>query len=308
MGVRFLVALFATPSSLELPATVLPVETDHGDASRARLGLIILSVDETLESEFRRYFPYQAGTVTYHARMAKGPKIDVHDLNATKDLIPTAAALLPRFPFDAVGFACTSAAAGLGEAEVAGLVAQGAMVPSTAVTNPLTAAKRALHALNATRVGLLTPYTEDITSTVADLFESDGLRISAVRIFNQTDDAIVSRITSESVLAGIEAVAAADPTVDAIFVSCTQTRTLDVIRTAEERIGKPVVSSNSAMAWDLLRLADLLTEPRREPLSSFGGRLFDVPREHPSSSGESTSRVQARGPQRDCGDDVAVMV
>jgi maleate isomerase len=296
MAVRLFLALFASFHSLELPpATILPVETDNGDACRARLGLVILSVDETLESEFRRYFPYQAGTVMYHTRMDKGPEIDVHDLNATRDLIPAAAALLPRFPFDAVGFACTSDAAVLGEAELSELVAKGAEVPSTAVTNPLTAAKRALLALNATRVGMLTPYTEDITSTMADLFEEDGMRISAIRIFNQTDDSTVARITPDSVLAGLEAVAAADPTLDAIFVSCTQTRTVDVIRTAEKRIGKPVVSSNSAMAWDLLRLAGLLTETRRQQLSSFGGRLFSVP-------------VASHPAPRDCGDDATALV
>lgn len=41
------------------PFDVEPFESDHGDACGRRLGLIVLSVDETIEHEYRRYFPYE---------------------------------------------------------------------------------------------------------------------------------------------------------------------------------------------------------------------------------------------------------
>jgi len=45
--------------------------------------------------------------------------------------------------------------------------------------------------------------------------------------------------------------------VDAIFLSCTNLRTLDVIAPIEERIGKPVLSSNLVLSWHMCRLAQI---------------------------------------------------
>jgi maleate isomerase len=47
--------------------------------------------------------------------------------------------------------------------------------------------------------------------------------------------------------------AAAD--VDALFLSCTGVRTRQVIAPLEHLLGKPVLSSNQALAWEMLRLA-----------------------------------------------------
>ena len=126
--------------------------------------------------------------------------------------------LLPAFPYDTVGFACTSDATVLGPDTVAELVAAGADVDAAAVTNPLTAATRALKALNATKVGVLLPYTEEVSGLVVDKFEAYHIPVDDVAIFNETSDAVVARITEDSVVGAIEKIAATG--VDAVFVSC----------------------------------------------------------------------------------------
>jgi maleate isomerase len=56
--------------------------------------------------------------------------------------------------------------------------------------------------------------------------------------------------------------------VDAVFVSCTSLRIAELVPELESKIGKPVISSNFAMAWHALRLAGVDDcEPQR-------GRLF----------------------------------
>lgn len=257
-------------------AWLAPFEEDHGDACGARFGMVILSVDETVENEYKRYFPYRPGVTVYHARQPKGPNIDVKTLERTAKTITSTSKLLPDFPYDAVGYACTSDAAVLGPDRIAGLVAAGAPVPSGAVTNPLTAGVRALQALRAVRVAVLTPYTEEVSQRVAQQFDARGLSVTSITIFNQTAETVPPRIRASSIIAAAEALAARDPEAHAIFISCTQTRTLDVIPEVEARISKPVVSSNQAMAWDMLRLGGQLTDSARAELS-FGGRLFAVP-------------------------------
>jgi maleate isomerase len=57
---------------------------------------------------------------------------------------------------------------------------------------------------------------------------------------------------------------------DAVFASCTNLRTFGVIESAEAALGKPVISSNSAFAWHLHKLAGI-TGPIAGP-----GQLFSV--------------------------------
>ena len=40
--------------------------------------------------------------------------------------------------------------------------------------------------------------------------------------------------------------------VDAVFLSCTNLRTLDIIDDLEAVLQKPVLSSNQALAWDMV--------------------------------------------------------
>ncbi len=42
---------------------------------------------------------------------------------------------------------------------------------------------------------------------------------------------------------------------DALFLSCTNLRTLPVIAALEETIGLPVLASNTVLAWHMARLA-----------------------------------------------------
>eukprot|EP00947_MAST-08B_sp_MAST-8B-sp1_P002321 g2321.t1 len=192
--------------------------------------------------------------------------------------ITNTSALLPLFPFDSIGFACTSDAAVLGPSVIGDLVSHGAMVAPSSVTNPLTAAIAALQALNVSRVALLTPYTLDVTEILAKQFEKHALVITTIATFNQSEDAVVARISPASVLDSVKKLKALDGgQAEAIFVSCTQTRTIDIIARAEQSTGLPVVSSNSALVWHMLKLAGLLQPDTRAELATFGGKLFQAP-------------------------------
>ena len=44
---------------------------------------------------------------------------------------------------------------------------------------------------------------------------------------------------------------------DAIFISCGALRSIEIIDELEQLAGKPVITSNQAMAWDVMRLAGI---------------------------------------------------
>ena len=59
-------------------------------------------------------------------------------------------------------------------------------------------------------------------------------------------------------------------TCDAVFLSCTNLRTLDIIDAVEQAIDKPVLSSNQVLAWHLLTLTQCAFGPQTP------GRLFSA--------------------------------
>ena len=133
----------------------------------------------------------------------------------------------------------------------------------------MTACKAALKALGVKRVAFLTPYDPGITTTMRDNLLVSGFEIPVTGSFFESDDFVVGRIDPESILEAIEKIGARDDC-DGVFVSCTNLRVASIIETAEARLGKPVTSSNHALAWHLLRLAGIQDCPE-----NFGS-LFQV--------------------------------
>lgn len=228
----------------------LDFETDDGFGSRSRIGLIVLETDQTIEAELRQV--RLPGVDWYHSRIPNEAEVTPATLSAMQARIPAAAGLLPpEFGFDAIGYACTSAATLIGES----LVTEGirSVHPGVACTNPISAAVAAFSVLGVRRIAVVTPYSAEVTAPVVDQFARAGLGVSAVGSFLETSDLVVGRITEGSVGAAVSQVAAVDEC-DAVFVSCTSLRTFGIVGRLENELGKPVVSSNLALTWRLLRL------------------------------------------------------
>ena len=236
--------------------TRLEFDTDGGLGVTARLGLVVLENDQTIEAEVAALCP--DGVAAFVTRISMDDRITPEALRAMEERIPAAARLLPStLGLDAVGYGCTSAATLIGEERVAAAVRQAH--PDVPNTNPISAVRAALSALGARRIAVVTPYSAEVTSGVVDLLAEDGLDVAVVGSFLEESDSVVARITEAAVADGVrrvvaEATAAGGP-VDAVFVSCTSLRVVGVAGELEAELDAAVVSSNLAFAWHLLRLA-----------------------------------------------------
>ncbi|MDX1594609.1 MAG: Asp/Glu racemase [Gammaproteobacteria bacterium] len=247
----------------------LDYTTDHGAAARARFGLVVLQVDETIEDEFPRLVG-RDGIAVHFTRVRSGKEVTGETLAAQAADLPVAAALLPPgVPFDVIGYACTSGATVIGPENVARAVraARPDDFATTRVTDPLTAVGAACRALGVRRLGFVTPYVAEVSTAMRTALEADGLEIAGFGSFEQAEERVVARISPGSIERAVVEVGRSEPC-DAVFVSCTNARTLDVIETAEQRLGLPVLSSTQALAWHMLLLAGI--EARRPGC----GRLF----------------------------------
>ena len=232
----------------------LKFKTDAGLGSRANIGMIVLSSDQTLELEFRTLLDFE-GVALYHARIPNEMDITEETLAKMEAELPITASLLPgSFNFDVIGYGCTSGTTVIGEDQVEKAIRTSH--PGILVTNPLTACKAAFSALNLKRIAFLTPYAPAITKSMRDNLIEEGFQIPVTASFYESDDFVVGRITSNSILESVKKIGARDDC-DGVFVSCTNLRAASVIESAEEYLGKPVTSSNHALAWHLLRLAGI---------------------------------------------------
>ena len=244
----------------------LQFTSDGGYGAGPAIGVVVLSTDETLEPELRQ-ITAQTGASLYHSRIPFDPCVTPETLARMETTLPASLALFPRHTkFGAIGFGCTSGATVIGARRVAEIVQE--QFPDTSVTDPISAVIATCHALGVKRLGMLTPYRMDVSTAMCDLLERNGIKISAFGSFEEEQDHKVARISESSTLDSMLQVGAGD--CDAVFASCTNLRTFGVIKSAEATLRKPVISSNSAFAWHLHRLAGI-AGPLGGP-----GQLFNV--------------------------------
>ena len=221
-----------------------------GRPLKKRIGLVILATDHTTEPDF--------------ARMVAGPDIGIYvsrihyanpttpeNLRAMQPSLTTGAGLiLPGEPLDAVMYSCTSASVVIGDDEVAAAIRKAK--PGVQVVTPTAAAVLGLKTFGARRISVLTPYTVQTSRPMADYFAGLGFGIDRFTCLDMSDDREMGRIALTELVAFARE--AADPASDALFISCTAVRAASVAAEIEQAIGKPVVTSNLATAWQCLRL------------------------------------------------------
>ena len=249
-------ALTAAEGSMDQGTQIqrLSFSTDAGAGERARIGLLVLESDQTMEWEFRALTDFP-GVAIYHARLANDVVVTPQTLARMEAELPVAAGLLPAYlGLKSVGYGCTSGATVIGEDRVAEIITTAH--PEARASNPLTAAKAALSALGVKRLGLLTPYTPDVTKSMQDRFNAAGIEVKVVGSFYEDSDLVVGKIDPSSILEAAISVGRSSD-VDGVFISCTSLRAARIIKPAEEALGKPVTASNHALAWHLLRLAGI---------------------------------------------------
>ena len=244
----------------------LNYETDNGLGASGRSGLVVLQSDQTVEHELAGIFGKMDGTALYASRIPNSNEVSPETLRRMEKDLPQAVALLPEiFGLSVIGYACTSGATLIGEQQVDSLIRD--IHPHAATTNPITASKAALKALGLKKIALVTPYPVDVTLEMQANFEVAGFETVAVATFAESDDFTVARINTESILNAIIQIGQTSDC-EGVFVSCTSLRALGIIPEAEEKLGKPVISSNQALAWHMIRLAGL-----NDPFPN-AGRLF----------------------------------
>lgn len=217
---------------------------------RARIGVLVVSDDVTTEREYALMRP--EGVSVHAARM----RIDDHlpameRLERMNTHAETAAADLATARPDVITYACTSGSFFRGADWTRNLVARLGAVGNCRVVATAQASVDALRALGATRIGLATPYEDEINRLLVAYMEASGFEVGAVAAAGLHSNWDVVAMDEDRIAALALAAAAADT--EAVYFACTAVPIVGQIAELEHRVGRPVVTANQATMWAALR-------------------------------------------------------
>jgi maleate isomerase len=130
---------------------------------------------------------------------------------------------------------------------------------------------QALKYLGIQRLAIATPYNEELTDLLSDYLHEAGFEVVSSGHLDREHG--ITRISYDAVKNLAEAVDV--PEAEAIFFSCTNLHTFDVIDQLEKKLGKTMLSANQVTMWAALQAANL-------PLPAVPQNLFrtTVRKEH----------------------------
>lgn len=230
---------------------------------RGRLGFVLLQSEETAEDDIRMVVPDDVGV--FFTRSPMPDSTTVETLGAMARDLARAAAILPPL-LDAVAYVCTSGSVVIGEERVAAELSKGQ--PEARTTSLVTCVVAALNALGMRRPVVGTPYLDEINAVEADFLVAQGFDLVGITGMQIESGQDMCRVDPDDIVA--YALEIDRPEADGIFLSCTGLRSLDVIDEIERRTGKPVVGSNQALVWRMLRMVGV-----HDSIAGYGRLLRD---------------------------------
>jgi maleate isomerase len=211
-----------------------------------KLGLIVPSWNTVMEYELQRM---AGGVASVHAMRIAHTADTEENLLGLATQANDAARLLAHAKVDAICYGCTASGFLKGPQQDRGIAA--AIEAATGIPAATTSGcvVDALAALGATRVSVATAYEPWLNERVRAYLQAAGFTVLEILGFGTQAHAAIA---PERVAA--LAAQADRPGAQAVFVSCSNLRTLEVIEPLERSLGKPVVTSNQASMWKMLRL------------------------------------------------------
>lgn len=215
---------------------------------RGKIGLILPSLNNTMEFELGRMVP--EGVMVLATRLLLESGLP-ENLEKMTEQIDQAAYLLKTADVDCILFACTSGSFIKGlEWDKAFIerVEENIGIPTTTTVSSVV---QALNFLNTKSISVATPYIDEINAIEQAFFENLGIEVPCIEGLQCVSGEELHRLPATT---PYDLATRVDrPEAEAIFISCTDFASIDIIESLERDAGKPVITSNTASLWGALR-------------------------------------------------------
>lgn len=225
-----------------------------GDGRRARIGVVVPSVNTVMEPWAQRTVPEGVSVLTSRMFMPAESSIEaIIEMDRT-DGQRAICQLSSVFPH-VIAYGCTASSIVQGldyDAHLRKEIADEYRVPATTAAHAIITG---LHTVGAKAISIVSPYTKAVDEAEHHYFESAGFRVYGGAFLSIKDGFRLAEPSVETLLdLGRRGM---DPRADALVISCLNTRSHMVIATLEKELGKPVVTSTQATLWHALRLSGI---------------------------------------------------
>ena len=242
-----------------------------GSRGRARIGVLVPFTNSNLEPDMQLMRP--DGVSIHFARLGGYDEDAIPDDTQMADLgnapLDEPLRLLAGVRPDVMVYGCTSATLTHGPSFDRDLAARIAEQSGARTVTAAGALVHALKVLGASRIGFASPYVGAINRQAVSFLADCGVEtVSLAEVEGELDNAGQGALTPDEVFELGRRADSADA--EAIVLSCTDMRSVEVIGRLEKELGKPVVTSNQAMMYQAMQALDLATAGH--PF----GRVFDV--------------------------------
>ena len=214
-----------------------------------KIGLIVLSTDHTIESDFNavcRDLPLDV----FINRIHNQNPLTKENLSKMQDELESVAKkILPDEKIDTIAYGCTSGTIAIGEENVKKKILLAK--PGCYVTTPVTSAIKAFNEMNIKKIAVFTPYPESVNKTIFEFFTKNNIDVLSFTSLNLDLDSDIAKVDPKYLMDSLTKLDTADA--DALFISCTALPVLKILDDLEKKIQKPVLSSNQTLIWDTIR-------------------------------------------------------
>lgn len=225
----------------------------HGMAYRPerrsgrRVGMIVPSVNAVVEPDFAWVSP---PGITFHTTRIPLTATTPEGLREMNRSVVDAARLLAHLSPDLIVFACTSGSFVDGEDGLQQQIEQINQIGKCPVVATSRAIIDAFHSLGITRIDVATPYLDSVNAAERHFFEGHGMEVTSLVGLGLSGPAI-REVPPDDIIDLARRASTGQG--QALFLSCTDLRALEVAGRLEAELGKPVLCSNQVTLWAILR-------------------------------------------------------
>lgn len=212
---------------------------------RGRIGLLVPSINTTMETEFWRIAP--EGVSVHSARIAGGRHGTPEELRGMENASKQAAREVAMVEPDVVVYGCTSGSFFEGPAWNRKICQQLSEITKAPTVTTAGAMAACLMAGGHRKVDVVTPYVEVTNERLKHFLKAHGIDTVKLGTFDMLDMFDHAKILPEEIYRKVKEITT--PKSEAVFVACTQLRALEVVDMLERDLGKPVYAAVQASAW-----------------------------------------------------------
>lgn len=214
----------------------------------SRIGLMIPSSNTMIEVDFVRELP--PGVSLHTARMFMEDTTPEGENRMLEEFAMPAARDLGTARPDVVVFGCTSAGALRGNHYDTELCQQISGVTDAPTVSTIRSVCEAIEAAGATRIGVITPYVDELNEPIKASIEADGIEVVRIAGLGITENFEIARVPRDEIVNFAVSTLgdlAASGSIDLVFASCTNFGAMAARPAIAERLRLPVVTSNQAV-------------------------------------------------------------